>query len=69
MSKDFDWLELVVFCVLVALCAAFAPIVTVVVTSAYLAYMRLAGVHGVGLILPGSMAAVAMLMAIESIVR
>lgn len=68
MSEQFDWFELVFYCLLVALCAYFAPIITVVVTSAYLAYMRLANVHGMGLIIPGSMAAVAVLMAIESIV-
>jgi hypothetical protein len=63
-----NWFKLVLYCLFVAVCAAFAPIVTVVVTSTYLAYLRLARIHGAGLILPGAMAATAMLVAIRGLI-
>ena len=66
--KDVDWFELALYCIFVAMWAAFAPIVTVVVTSAYLAYLRLVFVTGAGLILPGAMAATAILVALRGVI-
>ena len=66
--KDVDWIELVFYCMLVALAAMVMPIVTVVATSAYLAYLRLVFVTGAGLILPGAMAATAMLVALRGVI-
>ncbi len=65
MDAKFDWFDFIFYGIFVAICAAFFPIVTVVVTASYLVYLRFAQVHGLGLLQPASMVAIAALIALR----